>query len=163
MSYYEIEVEVPKGLEDVAREELHALYQDRIYSLVVSPAALRFGYQGNLGGLLALQTVYSVYRVITFEVPRPKALLGHQHFTQLIEAMREIISLHSQTLFRTLHIAAAGNQSTVMKRLVHELAESSGLVAEVIYCYDYAQMHNKLHGKLWYVFHHAQMPPVLGV
>ena len=130
MSYYEIEVEVPKGLEDVAREELHALYQDRIYSLVVSPAALRFGYQGNLGGLLALQTVYSVYRVITFEVPRPKALLGHQHFTQLIEAMREIISLHSQTLFRTLHIAAAGNQSTVMKRLVHELAESNGLVAD---------------------------------
>lgn len=130
MSYHEIEVEVPKGLEDVARQELHTLYQDRVYSLAVSPATLRFEYRGNLGGLLALQTVYSVYRVLRFEVPRPKALLGHQHFTQLIQQIQEIMTLHPHGVFHTLHIAAAGNQSTVMKRLVHELSGVSGLVAD---------------------------------
>ncbi|MGV2437385.1 MAG UNVERIFIED_CONTAM: hypothetical protein LVT10_22865 [Anaerolineae bacterium] len=81
---YQIEIEVPKGLEDIASRELQALYSGRVANLAVSPAILRFDYSGNLGGLLALQTVYSVYVLLSFDIPRPKALLGHQFFTYLV-------------------------------------------------------------------------------
>ncbi|MFZ4827821.1 MAG: RNA methyltransferase [Phototrophicaceae bacterium] len=130
MLHYQIEIEVPKGLEDIAKQELHALYSDRISHLEIQPAALRFNYTGNLGGLLALQTVYSVYEVLSFDIPRPKALLGHQYFTHLVGNIQAIIDLHPKEMFHTLHIAAAGSQSTVMKRLLHELAEATGLVAD---------------------------------
>lgn len=127
---YQIEIEVPKGLEDIASHELQALYSGRVANLAVSPAILRFDYSGNLGGLLALQTVYSVYVLLSFDIPRPKALLGHQFFTYLVGNIQTIMDLHPKSVFHTLHIAAAGNQSTVMKRLVHELAEATGLVAD---------------------------------
>lgn len=71
-----------------------------------------------------------IYRVLTFDVPRPKALLGQQHFDALLKAAREILALHPVGAFRTLRLSAAGDDSPVMQRLKAELARALGLTVD---------------------------------
>jgi tRNA (guanine6-N2)-methyltransferase len=119
------EAEIAEGLLPIASKEIAALI-DKEGSIGRShrPDALPFYYRGNFQKLLALKKVIAVYRLLRFELPRPKALLGHQHFQRIIEALRLILA-HDR--FQTLYISAAGSESSVMLRLKQELAQALNL------------------------------------
>lgn len=126
------EAEVVEGLEDIARREI-AIHLDNRVELKAGPQGkplpglVRFNYTGGLRALLRLRTVQAVYTVHRFAVPRPKALLGDQHFRRLLAEIDAIKAAHPAGSFQTLHIDAAGADSAVMLRLRQELAQRSGL------------------------------------
>lgn len=121
--------DVAEGLERIAFSEMRRKFDERIERLDKGerPGEIRFSYVGNPYQLLKLQTAQSVYFVQHFAVPRPKALLGHQHFTALLKQIAAIRDLSPEGAYTTLHINAAGSESSVMKRLRDELAAATKL------------------------------------
>jgi len=117
-----VECEVVEGLEDVAEQEVKSRFHKQLSSISRYKAAISFHYSGNLFSLNTLKSIIAAYTVQTFVVPRPKALLGHEHFTNLLAQIQQIIDLHPQDAFQTLHLSAAGSNSSVMQRIKVELA-----------------------------------------
>ncbi len=66
----------------------------------------------------------SAFVVLDFAIPRPKALLGQQYFDEIIRTAQAIMHEHR---FTTLQLDAAGSDSTVMQRIVTELAQRLNL------------------------------------
>lgn len=119
-----IEIEVTPGLESVTREEIDDL-------LGHAPAEQGRGYlrlRGNyrLQQLSRLRTAQSIYRVVHFPIPRPRALLGDQYFRQLIVQIDSVLT-ESTEKFQSFHIDAAGDSTSVMQRLKQEIAARTGL------------------------------------
>lgn len=125
----EFEAEVIPGLEPYAEHELLSRFPANVSRIRCRRAGfLRFRFGGRREQLRTLRSVIALYQIHRFPIPRPKALLGHQHFTRL----REILSETSQTFSqpaRTLGIGAAGSESSVMRRLLRELAAAQRLEA----------------------------------
>jgi len=126
------EAEVIEGLEDIARREIAIHLVNRVELRPApqgkpQPGLVRFNYTGGLRALLRLRTVQAVYTVHRFAVPRPKGLLGDQHFRRLLGEIDAIKAAHPAGSFQTLHINAAGADSAVMTRLRQELAQRAGL------------------------------------
>ncbi len=126
--YYIIECDVLEGLEDLAADEIEERLAPFERVEVVRTGALRFEWSGDLRALLDLRSVVAAYVLLQFAVPRPKALLGHQHFTALTQAADVILALHVNNAFQTIRLSAAGENSSVMARLREELAARLGLV-----------------------------------
>jgi tRNA (guanine6-N2)-methyltransferase len=125
-SVYICEAEIAEGLEEIARDELVQRLRD-VTQLELSKSAVRFEFRGNLKQLLQLRTVQAVYLVHRFQVPRPRALLGHEHLQELQKHIATARSLHPSQAYQTLHVDAAGSDSSVMRRLKEELATHTGL------------------------------------
>jgi predicted RNA methylase len=125
---FHYEAEIFEGLESIVIEELRARFGVRI-SLRPAPRpdAIAFDYDGDLDDLLDLRSVVAVHLVGHFDVPRPKALLGHEHFERLIEMIQITRSLWSPRSFETFKVSAAGEDSSVMARLKTELEQRIGL------------------------------------
>ena len=120
----EYEVEFVPGLEDFVIEELEAEADKGIRALrVFRPGFLRFHLIGSSKFLQTLRSAIAVYRIHRFAIPRPKALLGHQHFVRLLGELQARIQ-DWQLNEISLGIGAAGAASSVVRRLKHELAES---------------------------------------
>jgi 23S rRNA G2445 N2-methylase RlmL len=119
---------VLEGLEPLSAAELYERL-DRYVELFERPLAgkLRFSYSGDLRALLELRSILAIYLVRRFAVPRPKALLGHQHFTALLDLIGAARGLFPSDAYRTLRLSAAGEDSAVMDRLKAELAQHTGL------------------------------------
>lgn len=126
---YECEADVAEGLEGLAWRELKNLFDDRIEKVDLPPreGILRFRYTGNLYQLLKLRTVQAVYLIQHFAIPRPKALLGDQHFKAWVEQMSSVLNLAQPGDYHTLYLSAAGSNSTIMTRLKETLAAKIGL------------------------------------
>lgn len=123
------ESEIVEGLEDFAvREVLNALKNTKI--TVRRSGLAQFSYDGAPRDLLGLRLSAAVYHLLTFPVPRPKALLGHQYFHQILESIRAVLRLHPSGAFQSLSIDAAGSDSSVMLRIKSELASACGLIVE---------------------------------
>ncbi len=123
-------VEAPPGLEDFTRAEINQLSKEPVRWLDSprgEPGSLEFLYRGNLFRLNRLKTAHALYRVERFAIPRPKALLGQQHFQRLRDSIAEVLDLWEPGAFRTLYISAAGSGSSVMERLKVELSAATGL------------------------------------
>ncbi|MEQ8673419.1 MAG: methyltransferase domain-containing protein [Aggregatilineales bacterium] len=75
---------------------------------------------------MQLRTINSLYISLYFDVPRPKALLGHQHFHRLLDEIRDVYKLQ-KTTFDNFYISAAGSESSVMQRLKRELGDALNL------------------------------------
>lgn len=122
------ELEVIPGLETVAVDELNRRFRGRVG---VEPSRkeglLPILYGGDLHELLQLDTVLAVYGQRHFPVPRPKALLGHAHFTTLLSMIDVVRALHPPAAFQTFRISAAGQESAVLLRLRETLARETGL------------------------------------
>jgi tRNA (guanine6-N2)-methyltransferase len=88
---------------------------------------VRFSYSGELRELLKLKTVQAVFLAQQFAVPRPKALLGDEHLRKLLGMIEAARGLFPAGTFKTLHLNAAGSDSSVMVRLKSELARRAGL------------------------------------
>lgn len=122
------EADVPTGLEALATAEIEAL--PLVYSVQQGIGAVRFQRpEIRLNVIQNLKLVTAVYLTQVYPVPRPKALLGHQHFQGLLKQI-EIATQHEPGAFRTFHLAAAGDDSSVMQRIKTEISASTGLMAD---------------------------------
>lgn len=120
------EAETIQGLEKEAIQELTNLPGVRLHH-VRSKDGIRFFFYNDPRQLLYLKMVTAVYSVIEFDVPRPKALLGHQHFTRLQNQIEQVLNLHDGNNFETVNIGAAGAMSSVMLRIKTEIASATNL------------------------------------
>ncbi|MCB9454357.1 MAG: methyltransferase domain-containing protein [Anaerolineaceae bacterium] len=123
------EVDVAEGLERFAWDELDGLFEERVEQIDGSstPGRIRFQYVGNLYHLTRLQTVQAVYLSQVFAIPRPKALLGDQHFRALLAQIAAVRDLSPADAYQTFYLSAAGSESSVLGRLRDALAEHTGL------------------------------------
>jgi SAM-dependent methyltransferase len=127
---YLLEADLLGGLEGFVEQELHERFGRRVQLEPPDrPEALRFAFAGELHALLDLRSVLALYLVLWFDVPRPKALLGHQHFERLAQHVEAIRALHAPAAFKTLRLSAAGAESSVLTRLKDELSRRTGLAA----------------------------------
>lgn len=119
------ELEIADGLEALAKAELLAHFNVNPFN--IEQGAIQFNYQGDLRRLLELRIANAVYLRHSYDIPRPKALLGHQNFnilTGLIDAARAVMGYDQ---YETLYISAAGSRSSVMERIKEALANATGL------------------------------------
>lgn len=112
---HEYELDALSGLEHVAETELASVPMARD---VRGP---RFWYPGDPERLARLKSVIAVYRIQTWDVPRPRGLLGNQQLGELTDYLRSVIEVGGHTSFR---LGAAGKESSVMQRLAEELQTS---------------------------------------
>lgn len=127
------EVDVPAGLEVVAHQELRQAL-GKLFRLTqpletqVGSGALTFYCQDaaerELATILRLRTVLNAYRVLTFPVPRPKALLAHAHFGVLVGAIQQLRAQLPPGYYQNFGFSAAGADSTVFQQLVTQLTEA---------------------------------------
>lgn len=128
---YLYEAEVVPGLEAIAYDEIKTVAGIQALRIMgCKPGIIRFRYTGHTRELFRLKTVTAVYLVHQFPIPRPRALLGHEHFQALLRDITSIRTLHPTGTFQTLHLDAAGSNSSVMQRFREELALSTGLKAD---------------------------------
>ena len=120
----EFEAEIIPGLEAYACDELLSRFGAKLNRIRKARAGfLRFRFSGGPVELRALRSVVAIYQIHHFAIPRPKALLGHQHFARLKAILCEASRSYNQPA-RSLGIGAAGSGSSVMRRLRHELARA---------------------------------------
>ena len=122
------EAETIFGLEGPAEEELRSRL-GKSARLLGRPAAGRvaFAYVGPDASLDTLRSVVAVHRVEAFPVPRPKALLGHEHLTRMVATLHGVMARQPRGAFRTFRVSAAGADSPVFERLKEEIARQTGL------------------------------------
>lgn len=123
------EVELITGLERFVHDELADTLGSRAYRLTGYPKEGRMSirYSGPVKHLMDLRSAVAVHLVERFDVPRPKALLGHRHFTRLVASIKAVIDLHSPDAFKTFRVSAAGLESTTMRRLRSEIGVATHL------------------------------------
>ncbi len=121
------EAEVIPGLEALAMDELRQLPPVAPSQIRQTRAGfLRFRLTANESVLQSLRSVIAVYRIHNFAIPRPKALLGHEHFTRLLGILRAAARRFTSPP-GTMGIAAAGSHTAVMQRLRLETSQALGL------------------------------------
>ncbi len=116
----EYEVEVLEGLASLAREEVEgagmAVLGEHADGLTVRARRAH--------APTGLRLATAVYRRVAFDVPRPKALLGDQHFRRLVSTIREVAAAGT---FHGFRFAAAGADSPVFLRLARSIQEATGM------------------------------------
>ncbi len=122
-----IEVVTPEGLEPIARAELRRMGRTVQLAPGEAPGVIPIRYSGELRALLGLRAATSVYLARGFAVPRPKALLGDEHFRAALALAETAMRLHPAGAYRTLYLSAAGAESAVLNRLKQDMAARLGL------------------------------------
>lgn len=122
------ELEVIPGLAEFARAELQQLAGPSVRLLPgVREDRVPFDFPGNPGPLLQLRRSVAVHRVQYWDIPRPKALLGHENLERLIGSIKEVLGLRQPGSFTTFYTSAAGSSSSVFARIKAEIATRTGL------------------------------------
>lgn len=126
---YLCEAEVVTGLKALAVEELRARFGERvkIYDKA-KPEEILFHYEGDLSALGMLTKTIAVYLVQHYSIPRPLALLGHQHFQNMLKQIALVRSMHAGDSFHFFRIGAAGSSSSVFTRIKGEIQKATGLI-----------------------------------
>jgi 16S rRNA G966 N2-methylase RsmD len=118
------EAEIIIGLEDIAITELKTLETlDPASIHVIRSGFIRFIYDGKASNLHKLKSIVAIYAVYAFDIPRPKAILGHQNFTQLTQHLTHQLK-QWQHPTASFGIGAAGADSSVFQRIKHELSQT---------------------------------------
>ena len=124
------EIEVIPGLEEFAIQEIRQRFRLRVEpDRLPREGRLSLRAPADLKRLNQLRSVVAVYAVELFDLPRPKALLGHQNLERLLALAREIVAAWPAGTFRTFRISAAGADSLVFTRLKAEIASQLGLTS----------------------------------
>lgn len=123
---WNLEAEVAAGLESFAEAEI-SVYSDT--PPIINTGAVAFNYYGELEPLLHLKTITSLYLRSYFAIPRPRALLGHEHLNRLLESIQLIREqpFAAPSDYTTLYLSAAGSDTSVMQRLREELCQHTEL------------------------------------
>ncbi|MFC4452261.1 methyltransferase domain-containing protein [Deinococcus sonorensis] len=117
--YLTYELEALPGLEAVAEAELREVPQVRGGG-PLEGGGVRFQFAGDPARLERLRGAVAVYRVASWDVPRPKALMGHQVLGELTRFLAEVARQGGHTSFR---LSAAGRDSDTYQRLAEMLSE----------------------------------------
>jgi len=120
------EAEVLPGLEHLAADDIRARAGHANQSVVARTGAVTFTYTGALPQLSTFKIATAIYGVLTFNVPRPKALLGHEHLSRLTKICTLVMD-STREQFASAGLDAAGDDSSVMIRLMQELAAALNL------------------------------------
>lgn len=124
--------DVLPGLKPWASQEIAARFGRRVTILASDdPEAIYLRYSGDLRELFALRMVVAVSLLEPFAIPRPRALLGHQHYHRLLERIEQVRRLHLPNAFVGLRISAAGASSSVFTQLKAQLSMDTGLPDDV--------------------------------
>ena len=123
------EIELIPGLEAFVERELTTLLGRGGFRLLAYPrdGRLTIRFRGPEERLSTLTTAVAVHAVHTFNIPRPKALLGHQHLTRLFAVIQSVVGSEPEGTFRTFKISAAGSDSAVFRRLADEIQDKCAL------------------------------------
>lgn len=114
---YTFEAEVSEGLEHIAQAEIFKLIKTETIASKKGAVRMVTSYTPKL---LNLRTINSLYLALYFDIPRPKALLGHQHFHRLIDTIHEVFKWNSAT-YTDFFLSAAGSESSVLQRFKDEM------------------------------------------
>lgn len=124
--------DVLPGLKQWACEEIARRFGRHVTLLACDdPEAIYLHYAGDLHELFALRMVVAVSLLESFEIPRPRALLGHQHYHRLLKHIERVRRLHPPQAFAGLKISAAGASSSVFSQLKEQLQSDIGLPTDV--------------------------------
>jgi ubiquinone/menaquinone biosynthesis C-methylase UbiE len=115
-----LELELLSGLLPFVLEELKAFKDVKV--IAQTPEAVRIS-ASNSQALFSLRRVVAVYKVLTFAIPRPKALLGDEHLRRLLLGLGEVVALQPEGAFSSFRLSAAGQDSSVFQRLKEVLAK----------------------------------------
>ncbi len=118
------EVEVSPGLKEFTAQELSPL--SPLSQIVELPDGFRV-IGVSLSSLLSLRTAQAIYRGASFDIPRPKALLGDEHFRRLHGALVEHLQTPELKHTQTFRVSAAGKKSSVFQRLLSSISEITHL------------------------------------
>lgn len=118
------EAETVIGIEDIALREIIQKLGISAKDCARQKGAVQFRFDSNRQNFHQLKSITAVYSVQQYDIPRPKALLGHQHFTQLLQQISDVIKHYE---FNSFYISAAGSQSSVMQRIQEEIKQHTGL------------------------------------
>jgi tRNA (guanine6-N2)-methyltransferase len=118
------EAEVLPGLAPFAAAELEAVGAE---TLRAEEDSVSFVHRGDPTGLLGLRRCVAVYAVLAFDVPRPKALLGHANLARLASAIERVLRRSPAGEFSGFRFGAAGSDSPVFQRLAQELSAATGI------------------------------------
>ena len=122
------EVETLIGLEEFAERELRGALGESLGPVGVwSEGRLPIGFSGDPRRFFGLRSAVAVHLVRTFDVARPRALLGHENLETLVDLLRHVRSLHPSSEFSTFRVSAAGADSAVFTRLKGSIADALGL------------------------------------
>lgn len=123
---HEFELEVLSGLLDRARDELARLGYPGSRPLSRETASFRAeGPLRRISSRLArARLAVAFHLVLTFDVPRPRALLGDEHSRRLLDAIDAVRASGGHSGFR---FSAAGTDSTVFRRLADLIERHTGL------------------------------------
>lgn len=124
-----IECEVLDGLKPITEREVLQVFPQQARILPnKNRAMVLFEFLGKLEDLDNLRTVVAGHVVHSYPVPRPKAFLGHAHFTKMCQQIEAVISLYPPKTFGSFTIGAAGKGSSVFQRIREEIGKTTGLV-----------------------------------
>jgi len=123
-----IECEVLAGLEQFAEAEAaRVVGPDATLRPDSAPTEVRFDWHGSLARALELRTVVAAHLSRSYAVPRPKGLLGDEHFRRLLEQLATIVALHTEGAFTSFRFSAAGRKSAVFLRLAEAITAATGM------------------------------------
>lgn len=123
--YFEAEVII--GIEDIAIAELKTVKGIKHQSIkMIRDGFIRFEVSKNPENRLRLKSIIAIYAIHHFDISRPKALLGHQNFTRMIQLLSDLILKWGHNSV-TLGLGAAGSDSSVMQRIKQELSQTLDL------------------------------------
>ncbi|MCL4255757.1 MAG: RNA methyltransferase, partial [Anaerolineae bacterium] len=126
-SSIQYEIETTEGLEFITQQELIPFIQNKVIRDVhIQKGAIQC-ICSRPEILYRLKTAVSVYVCVSYAVPRPKALLGHEHFSRILKTI-EFVRENMDTPCKTFYISAAGSDSSVMERIKSEIASATGLL-----------------------------------
>ncbi len=130
LRYQNFELEALKGLEAVAEAELREVPSVRGGGLLQT-GGVRFQFApdplatgGDWDRLSRLRGAVAIYRVETWDIPRPKALLGHEVLGEVLDYLRSVTRQGGHKSFR---LSAAGKDSETFTRLTEEIEAQLGL------------------------------------
>ncbi|MGQ9554908.1 MAG: methyltransferase domain-containing protein [Anaerolineae bacterium] len=127
-NWLDYELELIPGLEGIVQDELSERFGSGVVIVAQpQPGRIQIKFRGSPGALTGLRSVVAVHLRQRFAIPRPRALLGHEHMTHLVSMIRNLVLQQRSADFATLKLSAAGSQSPVFTRFQEQLASSLGL------------------------------------
>jgi tRNA (guanine6-N2)-methyltransferase len=118
------EAELIEEFEEIATAELKkigARLRPIADPMGQSNGVLRFSSGKSLNRLQRLRVVNQVFQVYQFDVPRPRALLGQQHFDRIRIILNETIERLGPKNIQSFRLEAAGRDSDVFQRLISQI------------------------------------------
>lgn len=115
--------EVLQGLKPFAQKELLTRFGKRITLFPQDdPEMIFLEYSGDLREMLHLRSVVAVYLLCYFPIPRPRALLGQQHYQALLQSIDTVRKLYPPQMLSGFRISASGENSAIFTMLREKIS-----------------------------------------